>query len=184
MVCREKLSNVEKCWVLKISDGVWSRFWLVPIGDFDITRRYAKHQEMSRNVEKCWVLSKSLLGGLLLRAQTDEAQTEEVFWNLFWEVQYRVSSFLVKWKRTALNSRRKPNVYSFPISGDNVMSSGKKLTNFIFGKWSNSLKCFQKLIFLPLWNYCVRFVWLWFCVTKKITIFYQVYYHELGSPLC
>ena len=90
-VCREKSSNDEKCRVLKIPDGlsdggVWgwvkvfgsgwrclevfgvlwagrSRFGLVPIGDFVITRRYATRREMSRKVEKCWVLSKSLLGG-------------------------------------------------------------------------------------------------------------------------
>ena len=40
-----------------------SRFWLVRIGDFDITWGYATRREMSRNVEKCRVLSKSLLGG-------------------------------------------------------------------------------------------------------------------------
>ena len=30
-----------------------SRFWLVPIGDFDICRAFATRREMSRNVEKC-----------------------------------------------------------------------------------------------------------------------------------
>ena len=30
-----------------------SSFGLVPIGDFDITRRYATRREMSRNVEFC-----------------------------------------------------------------------------------------------------------------------------------
>ena len=70
-MCREKSSNDEKCRVLKIPDGlsdggVWgwvevfgvlwagrSRFGLVPIGDFVITRRYATRREMARKVEKC-----------------------------------------------------------------------------------------------------------------------------------
>jgi hypothetical protein len=82
MVCREKPRNVEKCLVLKMYDvylmelvgdvlgwvelevfGAGWRclevFWaglrccgLVPIGDFDITRRYTTRREMLRNVEK------------------------------------------------------------------------------------------------------------------------------------
>ena len=46
-----------------LGGGVWgwmgvlgagrSRFGLVHIGDFDITRRYATRREMSRNVKKC-----------------------------------------------------------------------------------------------------------------------------------
>ena len=53
-----------------------SRFWLVPIGDFDIfcalatrremSRNVAKCREMSKNVEFCQILSKSLMGGTFL----------------------------------------------------------------------------------------------------------------------
>ena len=88
MVCREKLSYVEKCRVLKISDGlsnggVWKEvfwagwsclevfgaglrclgvFWAV-LGCFpSVTSTLPGDCDASRNVEKCQVLSKSLLG--------------------------------------------------------------------------------------------------------------------------
>ena len=37
-----------------------SRFWLVPIGDFDIFRALATRREMSRNVAKCREMSKNV----------------------------------------------------------------------------------------------------------------------------
>ena len=51
-------------------------FGLVPIGDFDITQRYAC--DVTRNVEKCCVLSKLLLG----RGETYKVPSQKLWLDL------------------------------------------------------------------------------------------------------
>ena len=55
MVCLMEVFGGVLGWV-EVLGVFWagrSRFGLVPIGDFDITLRYATRREMSKNVEKC-----------------------------------------------------------------------------------------------------------------------------------
>ena len=62
MVCLMEVFGGVLGWV-EVFGVFWtgrSRFWLVPIGDFDITWGYVTRREMSRNVEKCRVLSKNV----------------------------------------------------------------------------------------------------------------------------